>query len=175
MVVIWERGKEFCGVLHVDSDVYAALIPKVQIVTCFGREMETDVLHTGIQGRTRKWWKRFKRYPGVWLLFGQQAEEDLCSAAFLQHVHVQEKKKKILIISVICIIKRNSIRKFSLSWEMTWVCWNYSQMHKRADGVQQCLAWFVQTVWWNLKGQCWDIELFIHWSNKETDGKNALL
>lgn len=39
------------------------------------------------------------------------------------------KKKKILVISVICIIERNSIRKFSLLWEMTWVCWNYSQWY----------------------------------------------
>lgn len=74
MVVIWERGKEFCGVLHVDSDVYAALIPKVQIVTCTRREMETDVLDIGIQGKTMRWWNRFKCYPVVWLLLDQQAE-----------------------------------------------------------------------------------------------------
>lgn len=94
MVVIWARGKEFCGVLHVDSDAYAALIPKVQIDTCAGREMETDVLDTGIQDRTMRWWHKFKCYPGVWLPSGQQAEEDLCSTAFLKDSGPGRKNKK---------------------------------------------------------------------------------
>lgn len=37
--------------LHADSDVYAALIPKVQISTHIRGEIETDVLDTG--GTTR--------------------------------------------------------------------------------------------------------------------------
>lgn len=41
--------------LRADSDVYAALIPNVQIVICIRREMETDVLDAGTQGRTMGW------------------------------------------------------------------------------------------------------------------------
>lgn len=92
MVVIWERerGKGACGVLRVDSDVYAALIPKVQIAARIRGEMETDVLDTGVQGRTTRWWNTLKSYPGVWLL----TQEDLWSVPFLQHVQVQGNKKK---------------------------------------------------------------------------------
>lgn len=86
MVVIWESGKAVCGVLRADSDVYAALIPNVQIVICIRREMETDVLDAGTQGRTMGWWHRFKLNPGVWLLGGQLSEENPLSAAFLEHV-----------------------------------------------------------------------------------------
>lgn len=57
----------------------------------------------------------------------------LPSAAFLEHAQVQDKKKKksvIHIISAICRLKRNSVRTFSLSWEMTQVCWNHLVTHK---------------------------------------------
>lgn len=90
MVVIWERGKDVCGVLHADSDVYAALIPKVQIATHIKGEIETDVLDTG---GTMRWWDTFKYYPRVWLLLDQRAGEDLCSAACL---HLGGGKKKFL-------------------------------------------------------------------------------
>lgn len=42
-----------CGVLHADSDVCAALIPKVQIAARIRGEIETDVLDTG--GTTMRW------------------------------------------------------------------------------------------------------------------------
>lgn len=98
MVVIWERGKDVCGVLHADSDVYAALIPTVQIATHIRGEIETDVVDTG---STMRWWNIFKYYPGVCLLLDQQAGEDLCSAAS-SHLRgekekcTQKKKKKFL-------------------------------------------------------------------------------
>lgn len=42
----------------------------------------------------------------------------------------KKKKSVIHIISAICMIKRNSVRTFSLSWEMTRVCWNHLAEHK---------------------------------------------
>lgn len=111
MDVIWERGKDVCGVLHADSDVYAALIPKVQIATRIRGEIETDVLDAGVHGTTVRWWNTFKYYPGVLLLLDRQADEDLCTAVFLQRVHLELKIKKIL--SVICITKTKSLLYFT--------------------------------------------------------------
>lgn len=108
MVVIWEGGKDVCGVLHADSDVYAALIPKVQIATHIRGEIETDVLYTG---GIMKWWNMFKYYLGVCLLLDQRAGEDICSAA-CSHLRG---KKEILIIDVICIIKKK-VYFFTVKW-----------------------------------------------------------
>lgn len=107
MDVIWERGKDVCGVLPADSDVYAALIPKLQIATRIRGEIETDVLDAGVHGTTMRWWNTLKYYPGVLLLLDRRADEDLCTAVFLQRVHLELKMKKIL--SEICIIKKKSL------------------------------------------------------------------
>lgn len=56
----------------------------------------------------------------------RRRESLLCSDSWARS-SPRKKKIKIPVISVICIIERNSFRKFSLPWEMTWVCWNYSQ------------------------------------------------
>lgn len=194
MVVIWERGKEVCGVLRVDSDVYAAPIPKVQIATRIRRETETDVLDAGRQGRTVKRRDTFNCYPGAWLPF-RSARRRRSLLCCLLSTSTSETKRKLwsLLRSAYWreALSANSVRLGKMLRRSRNYSQRYTNKHSgnhnntkiknkkwyRADNVQhqQCLNWFVQTVWWNLRGQCWDTESFIHSSYKETDEKEFFL
>lgn len=40
-------------------------------LTCIRKEIETDILHPGIQYRPLRWWNTFNRDPGVWPLLNE--------------------------------------------------------------------------------------------------------
>lgn len=135
MVVIWESGKAVCGVLRVDSDVICGADSK-----CTNCHLHQKRNGDWCVGHGHAWQNNgggdmdsnFIQECGF--LGGQLSEENppfrSVSGARSGPRQKKEKKSVIHIISAICRLKRNSVRTFSLSWEMTRVCWNHLVTHK---------------------------------------------